>query len=94
MLSEFDDLVKKREELKSWWSLKLKEVGWGDGNHILRVDVPRPSMIAFCGQAYAGAKNYHDAPTWFAECVQHEMQQESARMTQQAYEKKLASLNA
>ena len=85
MLQEFDELVKRRQQLQAWWEMGSKHVGWGDGRYVLRVDVVSPSMVAFCGQEYAGARNYHDAPDWFRGCVCAEMQKEAKKLAQQAY---------
>lgn len=85
MLQEFDELVKRRQLLQAWWEMDSKRAGWGDGLYVLRVDVMSPSMVAFCGQEYAGARNYHDAPDWFRECVRAEMGKEAKKIARQAY---------
>lgn len=94
MLQEFDDLVKKKQALKDWWSLSETVAEYDRSVHSLRVDVQKPSMVAYCGQQYAGAKNYHDAPAFFVESVRREMQGESKRIAKQAYEKEIARLDA
>lgn len=94
MLSEFDQLVNQRKQLKQWWELGGTEAAYDRKFHSLRVDVQKPSMVAFCGQQYAGAKNYHDAPTFFVESVRKEMQEEAKRLVGLAYQKELARLDA
>jgi hypothetical protein len=94
VLQEFDDAVQKRRELKAWWSLGETVAKYDRQKHVLRVDVTKPTMIAFCGQEYAGAKNYHDAPEFFAEAVRQAIQDAVAVLTQQAYETDLARLTA
>lgn len=94
MLSEFDELVRKRQALKDWWALGETHAEYSRGFHSLRVDVCKPSLVTFCGQQYAGAKNYHDAPSFFAESVRKEMQAEAERITRQAYEKEIARLDS
>lgn len=93
MLSEFDRLVNQRRELVAWWGLRTTVAAYEGTCHSLRVDVQKPSFIAYCGQQYAGAKNYHEAPGFFAESVRKEMQAEAERLAVQAYEKELARLN-
>lgn len=94
MLSEFDELVRKRQALKAWWANQEKIDCIGCTPYALRVDVCRPSMVAYCGQEYSGAKNYHDAPKFFIESVRLEMQSEAKKIVRQAYEKEMAKLNA
>ena len=94
MLQEFDQFVRQRKELEQWWGLGLTEAAYDRALHSLRVDVQKPSMVAFCGQQYAGAKNYHDAPAFFVEAVRKEMEQEAKRLVGLAYQKELARLNA
>lgn len=94
MLSEFDELVRKRQALKSWWALGETIAKYDGSVHALRVDVKKPSMVAYCGQEYAGARNYHDAPAFFVDSVRQEMQSEATRIARQAYEKEMAKLDA
>ena len=94
MLREFDSLVKQRKELTEWWGLGITLAAHDEKFHSLRVDVAPPAMVSFCGQQYAGAKNYHDAPAFFLNAVQIQMQQEALRITGLAYAKELARLNA
>lgn len=93
MLGEFDKLVSQRSALKSWWQLGQTICGWGGVNHVLRVDVLKPEMVAYCGQAYAGAKNYHDAPAFFAEAVRNEMVAQSKAIVTETYEKEIERLD-
>jgi transposase-like protein len=94
MLQEFDEAVKERRELKEWWSLGETVAKYDHKKHVLRVDVSKPTMIAFCGQEYAGAKNYHDAPDFFTEAVRQAIQDSVGVLTQQAYETELARLTS
>ena len=94
MMQEFDELVQKRAALKAWWELGSTKVGYGDGCHKLRIDVAKPTMVAFCGQAYAGARNYHDAPAFFVEAIRQEMHVAAKRLAREAYENELARLDA
>jgi|688.fasta_scaffold392944_3 hypothetical protein len=94
MLREFDELVRQRTELKQWWELGSTQAEYDRKLHSLRVDVRKPSMVTFCGQQYAGAKNYHDAPAFFVEAVRKEMQEEAKRLVGLAYQKELARLDA
>lgn len=93
MLSRFDELVAMRQKLTSWWSLRSTVAQYNRKIHSLRVDVTAPTMIAFCGQQYAGAKNYHDAPDFFFEDVRKELQSNTEAITEAAYARKLASLD-
>lgn len=93
MLTEFDSLVKQRQQLKSWWSLGSTIAQYDRKCHSLRVDVMKPTMVAYCGQAYAGAKNYHDAPDFFFEAINKEIQSRIKEITKDAYEKEIARLD-
>ena len=62
--------------------------------HKLRVDVMPPKLVSFCGQQYAGAKNYHDAPAFFVDRIREVMQEEVCRLTQVAYEREIARLDS
>lgn len=93
MLQEFDKLVKERDELIRWWKLGSTIAQYDHSLHELRVDMCKPSLVSYCGQAYAGAQNYHDAPKWFAECIRKEQQARFKELATAAYEKALANLN-
>ena len=93
MLSEFDELVKKRKQLKAWWELGSTIATYDRKVHSLRVDVMKPSMVAMCGQAYAGAKNYHDAPEFFVESVRCAIERHIGDITEEAYQSSLARLD-
>ena len=94
MLSDFDKLVKRRRDLQAWWALGSTIAAYDHGVHKLRVVVQSPSMVAYCGQAYAGAKNYHEAPEWFAEAVRQELSAQAAAITKAAYESEMARLTS
>lgn len=93
MLTEFDKLVQQRAELERWWKLGETIAQKDNSYHVLRVDICKPSLVTYCGQAYSGAQNYHDAPAWFAECVRVEMQNRAKEIATAAYKAKLAQLN-
>lgn len=63
-LSRFDQLVQQRNALKAWASLGDTVAKYDGKRHVLRVDA-NLSMVAYCGQEYAGAQNYHKAPEFF-----------------------------
>lgn len=92
MLSEFDTLVSQRRQLKEWWALRETETRNSSG-HTLRVDAQSPTMVALCGQAYAGARNYHDAPSFFVAAVAREIQSQACNLAVAAYKKELARLD-
>jgi len=94
MLQEFDLLVRQRKALKEWWNLGVNVATYRNRYHTLRVDVQKPEMVAFCGQQYAGAQNYHDAPPFFVEAIRQEIAEQSPRIVEQTYEKELARLDA
>lgn len=93
MMSEFDALVKKRSELERWWKLGSTIAEYDHSYHVLRVDMCKPSLVSYCGQQYAGAPNYHEAPPWFADCIRKEQQLRFKELATAAYEKELNSLN-
>lgn len=93
-MEKFDKLVKQRSELQSWWSMQ-NMVDSQDGSHYsLRVDFTKPSMVAFCGQAYAGSKNYHDAPAFFVDEIVKVVASKKSEITSQAYHNVINQLNA
>ena len=91
-MEEFDAILKQRKELKEWWALGATEAKYDGRVHELRVNVQVPN-IAFCGQSYAGAKDYHEAPQFFLGSVANEMREDASRIISLAYEKELARLN-
>lgn len=93
MLVEFDKLVQQREALMRWWKLGQTVAKYDGEVHKLRVDVAKPTMVAFCGQQCEGAQNYHYAPAGFANAVRAEMAANAADLTKQAYENELQRLN-
>lgn len=93
MLSEFDTLVKKRADLVRWWKLGSTMCQYDHSYYVLRVDMNKPGLVSYCGQQYAGDRNYHDAPEWFNDCIRKEQQERFKELATAAYEKALASLN-
>lgn len=92
MLEDFDKLVARRAALKAWWSLGTTIAQYDSKFHTLRVDLQKPSMVTFCGQQYAGAKNYHDAPDWFRQSITDELQNHVKEITRRAYEAEMERL--
>lgn len=93
MMAKFDELVEKRRQLKLWWSLRDTVADYENKKHTLRVDLMKPTMVAFCGQQYAGAKNYHDAPEWFKDHVKEQMETVIDEVTCKAYEEAIECLD-
>lgn len=93
MLQEFDSLVRQRKKLKEWWELGKTIASYNKKFYCLHVDLQRPALITYCGQEYAGAQNYHDAPSFFYDAVQQEIAEQSHRILGQAYQKELDRLN-
>lgn len=94
MLKEFDELVRQRKELVEWWKLATTVAEYDRAFYVLRVDVAKPSMVAFCGQQTAGGQNYHDAPSFFLDVVKREIECARVLIVKQAYEKELARLTS
>lgn len=94
MLSEFDELVKQRKELQAWWSLRETVAKYDSKLHSLRVDFACPTMVAFCGQQYAGAKNYHDAPSFFRNAIRRAAESHAHDLAKEAYQAEMERLNA
>lgn len=92
MLQEFDALVNKRKQLQSWWKRKTTTT-YRSRCHTLRVDILLPTMVAFCGQEYAGANNYHEAPEFFKNCIKKEMEKDINEITERAYNNEIERLN-
>lgn len=63
-LVELDKLIRERQELICWLSLAKNRDSQSGSPWVLRVDVNGVQAM-YCGQYYAGAKNYHDAPSGF-----------------------------
>jgi hypothetical protein len=93
-MAHFDLLVQQRKELKAWMALGETIAAYDRQKHSLRVDVAKPTMVAFCGQAYAGARNYHDAPAFFVEALRAEMQARACGIVRETAEKELARIDA
>jgi hypothetical protein len=93
MMKEFDLAVKQRKELQEWWKLGSTVACYSKGNHQLRVDIKKPDMISFCGQAYVGSDNYHNAPGFFFEALKKEIDSNVLRLTTRAYEDEIDRLN-
>ena len=90
-MQRFDELVSKRKQLSAWWELR-KANDFSQGKYVMRVDVETCSLVAFCGQQCAGAKNYHDAPGWFMEQLRKAFQSHAIDITRAAVEAELALL--
>jgi len=82
---------KKLSELRSWYALGSTFAAYDCQNHKLRVDI-NVGLATFCGQQYAGASNYHDAPKWFNELVVSELEKKVAECVKAAYEQEVARL--
>lgn len=61
----------KLQELRRWEE-NFKKVDWSGQKYCLSSQV-KLERLCFCGQQYQGAKNYHEAPPWFLQDVQHEI---------------------
>lgn len=91
MKSEFDELVDRRSRLIAWRNLS-KTSCYDAGCHVLRVDIQNPTMVAYCGQQYSGAKNYHDAPAFFAEAITKQIKAAINDLTKKAYDAEIERL--
>lgn len=92
-MADFDKYVQQRKALQSWWNLRTIRT-YDSGGHVLRVDVPKPTMVAMCGQNHPGARNYHDAPDFFAEAIKNEMDLRAKEITKTAYENEIMRLDS
>lgn len=92
MLLEFDELVKQRKELIKWMNLGNTLAKYGGKNYSLRVNVLNPAMIAYCGQQYAGDKNYYDAPAFFFDAVRKKMEEMAQKIVCQVFEEEIERL--
>ena len=92
MLTEFDAAVKQRLELQMWWKLGSTVAAYDDRVHKLHIHVLKPTMVAFCGQQYAGAENYHEAPEFFAEALRDEIERRARQIAKEVYEAEIARL--
>ena len=93
MLQEFDKLVKQRKELKEWWELSTTLAAYNKSFYTLRVDMQKPAQVSFCGQQYAGGKNYYDAPVFFLESIREELAEQACAIVAKTYQKELNRLN-
>jgi hypothetical protein len=92
MIEDFDRLVKQRNALKSWKALGL-EFDYSHTHFQLRMDVVKPSMVAYCGQRSQGTANYHDAPDFFVEAVRAEIKRREVEIVEAAYNTEMQRLN-
>ena len=92
-MSEFDQAVKDRAALQEWWALRNTTANYDGRKHGLRIDFGKPAMVAFCGQAYAGANNYHHAPDFMKNALRDVCQRRQLEIAKDAYEAEIARLN-
>lgn len=100
-MENFDKATTQRRRLKAWWAMKDLLAAYDKSNYVLRIDFSKPSMVAFCGQQFAGDRNYHDAPEFFRDEIVSVLNSMSYDIAQKAYnsailklDKEIASLKA
>lgn len=93
MLEKFDNLVRRRRELRAWLALSQERDHVNGEHYTLRVDAPKLGMVAYCGQHYPGAKNYHEPPSWFLDVVSRAMRDAGQAIVLKAAEKELENLS-
>ena len=94
MMQEFDALVKKRSELVAWWEMRNQIAAYDKKTHSLTTRfAPHPGALNFCGQQYAGAKNYHESPAWFVTCFLEEVERRKYEIAGAAVERALNDIN-
>lgn len=80
-------------ELVRWMKLGSTKPGYGNSpTHVLRCDIGITGTFSYCGQAYAGANNYHDAPAWFKGAVVKALEAYVQKAVKEAYESEVARL--
>jgi TPR repeat protein len=79
----WQEAKKHFKEAVSWLSNSSKIDSQDRGKYSLLVRLSRDSL-QYCGQAYAGANNYHEAPEAFRDAMQDVIKKNSADLFQQA----------
>ena len=87
-LSELEKLVAARNELRSWWKYHTLVDSQSRNNYSLRIDINGVQAM-YCGQAYAGASNYHDAPKSFDKALLEHLQLIAKLAAQKVYDEQI-----
>jgi len=82
----------KLRELVNWRALGRTIADYDQTCHTLRMDLCVSNTFAYCGQQYAGSKNYHDAPKWFTDEVLAELKKDVEAAVERAYQRVTAGL--
>lgn len=61
------------QQLRSWRSLRELTDSQSHNPYTLRGDI-NLSLLCYCGQAFAGATNYHDAPEFLRDAVRKKLE--------------------
>lgn len=91
MLSEIDELLRKRASLIAWWRLKDRKDSQDGLNYTPHINVS--ASVCFRGQEYAGAKNYHEAPTEFEAAFKKTLETHAMALLETTFNNELARLN-
>ena len=92
-LVELDKLIRERQSILSWLkNAELKDSQSGR-RYSLRLDVNGVQAM-YCGQAYAGAKNYHDAPDQLNAAIKEAIERHKDTLVKDASTARLAQLDA
>jgi len=65
-MSNFNEWQKTKQAVKeaTSWVGNRDKIDSQDGKHYRKVKIQK-IKLEYCGQAYAGANNYHEAPAYF-----------------------------
>jgi hypothetical protein len=95
MMQEFDILIKKRSELLKWWGMRNAIARYDNKPYLLVTRFSaHPEALQFCGQQYAGDKNYHECPAWFVDCFLKELENRKYDLAGAAFERAIEEINA
>ena len=89
---ELDNLIRQRQNLISWLSNAKNTDSQSGQPYHLRVDINGVKAM-YCGQAYAGANNYHDAPGELNAAFIKSVEKHRAMLLNDAATALLASIN-
>lgn len=92
-LVELDNLIREHQSIISWLSNARMIDSQSRMPYALRVDI-NGIQAMYCGQSYAGAKNYHDAPSAINTALVASFNKHRVMLLNDAANTLLVSLNA
>lgn len=90
-ITELDSLIRQRQSVLSWLANAGLTSSQSRSPYSLRVDVNGVQAM-YCGQSYAGANNYHDAPSELNAALTQSIERHRSLLVDDAAKSLLASI--